>query len=204
MVETLLSLVLLITAVALALWPSVVIHDHTIDGLFLTVTGSMLSVIFLINFIWQLRHQSANDLAALRHAWRKLPHAFGTLRLKGGTDMRTNPHRISVALVLGIVLLLILAFPSRLNASDLSGPQLSPVASYSRHVLGKATPRRIPSLAINDRREHSHQGGFLMDADIRLRTAAALEGNLALQKAAASARVPLRIIVIAASPLLEV
>jgi hypothetical protein len=43
-----------------------------------------------------------------------------------------------------------------------------------------------------------------MDADIRLRTAAALEGNLALQKAAENARVPLRIIVIAASPLLEV
>jgi hypothetical protein len=43
-----------------------------------------------------------------------------------------------------------------------------------------------------------------MDADIRLRTAAALEGNLALQKAAENELVPLRIIVIAASPLLEV
>jgi hypothetical protein len=37
-----------------------------------------------------------------------------------------------------------------------------------------------------------------MDADIRLRTASALEGNLALQKAAENARVPLIIIVIAA------
>ena len=43
-----------------------------------------------------------------------------------------------------------------------------------------------------------------MDADIRLRTAAALEGNLALQKAAENARVPVRIIVIAAGPLFDI
>jgi hypothetical protein len=70
MVETLLSLILLIAAVTFALWPSLGIHEHTIDGLFLTVTGSMLSMIFLINFIWQLRHQSADELAALKHVWR--------------------------------------------------------------------------------------------------------------------------------------
>ena len=177
MVETLLSLVLLIAAVALALWPSLEIHDHTIDGLFLTVTGSMLSVIFFINFIWQLRHQSAQELTVLRHVWHRLAQPIGTLRLKGGTAMRTSPHKISIAFVLGIVLLLILAFPSRLNASDLSALQLSPVASYGGHVLGVAAPRRVPSLALKDKREHSRRGGFLMDADIRLRTAAALEGK---------------------------
>ena len=204
MVETLLSLILFVAAVSLALWPSLGIHDNTIDGLFLTVTGSMLSLIFLLNFIWQLRHQSAGEMALLRRAWHILAHGFGTVRVKGGTVMRTSLHKISIAFVLGIVLLLILAFPRRLNASDLSAPQLSPVASYKGHLLSVATPRRVPSLVLKDRREHSRRGGFLMDADIRLRTAAALEGNLALQKAAESARVPLRIIVIAASPLLEV
>lgn len=204
MVEILLSLVLLIAAVTLALWPSLEIHDHTTHGLFLTVTGSMLSVIFLINLIWQLRHQTAQELAALRHVWHKLAQPFGTLRVRGGTVMRTSPHRIRIAFVLGIVLLLILSFPSRLNASDLSAPQLSQVASCKGYVLGVATPRRVPSLGLKDRREHSRRGGLLMDADIRLRTAAALEGNLALQKAAENARVPLRIIVIAADPLLEV
>jgi hypothetical protein len=39
MVEILLSLVLLVAAAALALWPWVGIHDHTVDGLFLTLTG---------------------------------------------------------------------------------------------------------------------------------------------------------------------
>ena len=48
MVETLLSLILLMAAVILALRPSLGIHDHTIDRLFLTVTGSMLSTMFLI------------------------------------------------------------------------------------------------------------------------------------------------------------
>jgi hypothetical protein len=204
MVETLLSLVLLIAAVNLALRTSLGIHDHTIDGLFLTVTGSMLSLIFLINFIWQLRHQSADELAAFRHAKRMLAHALGILHLKRGTNMRTGPHKISTALALGIVLLLILAFPSRLNASDLSGSQLSPVASYSRHVPRVTTPRRFPSSARKHERESFLRGELLMDADIRLRTAAVLEGNLTLQKAAENARVPLRIIVIAASPLLEV
>ena len=118
--------------------------------------------------------------------------------------MRTSPHKISIALALGIVLLLILGFPSRLNASELSASQLSPVALYSGHVFRLATPGRVPSSALKHQRETLLRGELLMDADIRLRTAAALEGNLALQKAAESARVPLRIIVIAASPLLEV
>jgi hypothetical protein len=39
-VETLLSLIPLIAAVILALWPSLGIHDHAIDGLFLTVIGT--------------------------------------------------------------------------------------------------------------------------------------------------------------------
>ena len=43
MVEILLSLVLLIAAAALALWPWVGIHDHTIDGLFLAFTGLLCS-----------------------------------------------------------------------------------------------------------------------------------------------------------------
>lgn len=69
MVETLLSLIPLIAAVILALWPSLGIHDHTIDGLFVTMIGALLSLIFLLNFIWQLRHQRAQELAELKHVW---------------------------------------------------------------------------------------------------------------------------------------
>jgi hypothetical protein len=39
MVEILLSLVLLVAAAALALWPWVGIHDHTIDGLYPNSNG---------------------------------------------------------------------------------------------------------------------------------------------------------------------
>jgi len=42
MVEILLSLVFLVAAAALALWPRVGIHDHTIDGLFLNLTESVM------------------------------------------------------------------------------------------------------------------------------------------------------------------
>src|SRR5579872_3425998 len=50
MVEILLSLLLLIAAIALAIGPYAVIHDHTIDGRFLTLTGFMLTLLFLRNF----------------------------------------------------------------------------------------------------------------------------------------------------------
>jgi hypothetical protein len=50
MVEILLSLVLLVAAAALALWPWVGIHDHTIDGLFLTLTGSVMSPAVAVPF----------------------------------------------------------------------------------------------------------------------------------------------------------
>ena len=43
MVEILLSLVLLVAAAALALWPWVGIHDHTIDGLFQLSRGPLCS-----------------------------------------------------------------------------------------------------------------------------------------------------------------
>lgn len=204
MVETLLSLILLVAGVTLALWPSLGLHDHTIDGLYMTVTGSMLGLIFLVNFIWQLRHQSAQEVAAIRHAWQRLAHAGSTLRLQGGAGMRTIPPKMSISLVMGIVWLLILAFPSKLNASVGSASQLRLVGSDNGHVLAMATPKLVPSTILRRGRKHSDGGLWLMDADVHLRAAAALECNPALEKVAESARVPLRIIVIAASPLLEV
>jgi hypothetical protein len=202
-VETLLSLIPLIAAVILALWPSLGIHDHTIDGLFLTVTGTMLSLIFLFNFIWQLRHQSLQEPAALRRALQRLAHALTALWSKGDTDMRTSPQKISIALVLG-TLLLVLAFPGRLNASDRSALRLSPAASSHEHFLSIATRKPVAISVFQHRRRDFRGGELLMDIDIRLRTAANLEGNFEVQKAAENAGVPLRIIVIAASPLLEV
>jgi hypothetical protein len=68
MVEILLSLVLLVAAAAPALWPWVGTHDHTIDGLFLTLTGSVMFLLFLFHFIWQLRSQGAEERIRIRNA----------------------------------------------------------------------------------------------------------------------------------------
>src|ERR1700741_3049558 len=76
MVEILLSLVFLVAAGALALWPWVGIHDHTIDGLFLTLTGSIMVLLFLFNFIWQLRSQGAEEKIRIRNAWQQLAHSI--------------------------------------------------------------------------------------------------------------------------------
>ena len=120
MVEILLSLVLLVAAAALALWPWVGIHDHSIDGLFLTLTGSVMFLLFLFNFIWQLRSQGAEEKLRIRNAWQHLARGISAKFSNGGKSMRTIPPRVSIAFVLGIVLLLILAFPGSLYASDLS------------------------------------------------------------------------------------
>jgi hypothetical protein len=135
MVEVLLSLVLLVAAAALALWPWVGIHDHTIDGLFLTLTGSVMFLLFLFNFIWQLRSQSAEEKIRIRDAWQQLAHDIAAKFSNGSKSMRTIPPRVSIALVLGIVLLLILAFPGSLYASDLSISQKSRVPAHCRQLL---------------------------------------------------------------------
>src|SRR5579863_6810797 len=108
MVEILLFL--LVAAAALAVsW--VGIHDHTVDGLFLTITGSVMVLLFLFNFIWQLRSQGAEENIRIRNAWQQLAHGIAAKFSNGGKSMRTIPPRVSIAIVLGIVLLLILAFP---------------------------------------------------------------------------------------------
>ena len=86
MVEILLSLVLLVAAAALAFWPWVGIH--TIDGLFLTLTGSVMFLLFLIHFIWQLRSQGAEEKIRIRNAWQQLAHGIAAKFSKGGMGMR--------------------------------------------------------------------------------------------------------------------
>jgi hypothetical protein len=202
MVEILLSLVLLIAAIALAFWPYAVIHDHTIDGLFLTLTGSMLTLLFLLNFIWQLRFQGAKEGAAIRHAWLRLTRTLSAVFSKGDTDMRTIPPRVSIPLVMGTLLLLILAFPSSLYANDIAVSQQSLIAVHSQ-ALTAVLPNQTVIESILGNGRHRDRG-LLMDPDFRLRAAAALLGNPAVEKPAENARVPLRMIVITASPLLEV
>ena len=203
MVEILLSLVLLVAATVLAFWPYAIVHDHTIDGLFLTLTGSMLTLLFLFNFIWQLRFQGAKEVTAIRHAWQRLTRASSAAFSKGGTNMRTIPPRISVPFIMGTVLVLILAFPSNLYANDLSVSQQRPLARYNQFVT-VVVPNRIRNTEMVRNDLHRNRGSVFMDADFRLRAAAALIGNPAIEKPAERARVPLRMIVITASPLLEV
>ena len=76
MIEILLSLILLVAAAALALWPWAVIDDHTIDGLFLTLTGFVMFLLFLFNFIWQLRSQGVEEMSRIRNAWQQLAHGL--------------------------------------------------------------------------------------------------------------------------------
>jgi hypothetical protein len=202
MVEILLSLVLLLAAIVLAIWPTVGMHDHTIDGLFLTLTGSMLTLLFLFNFIWQLRFQHANEVTAVRQTCERWARAVSTVFSKGGRDMRTIPPSISIPLVMGTVLL-ILAFPSSLYANDLSVIRQNSITGQSQ-ILSVVVPGRNPAKAIGRNRQHSDRGLLLMDVDFRLRAATALVGNPSIEKPAENAGVPLRMIVITASPLLEV
>jgi hypothetical protein len=200
MVEILLSLVLLVAAAGLALWPWIGIHDYTVDGLFLTLTGSVMFLLFLFNFIWQLRSQGAEEKIRIRNAWQQLAHGIAAKFSNGGKSMRTIPPRVSIALVLGIVLLLILGFPGSLYASDFSIPRESRVPAHCPQLLAVSVTHRL-WLRNRGRREARV---LLMDADVRLRAAAAMFGNPTSGKAVEHAGAPLRMIVITASPLLEV
>jgi len=200
MVEILLSLVLLAAAAALALWSWVGIPDHTIDGLFLTLTGTVMFVLFLFHFIWQLRSQGAEERIRIRSAWQQLAHGIAAKFSKGGKSMSPIPPRVRIALASGIVLLLILGFPGSLYASDLSIPQESRVLAHFQPVLAVSVPNHVGLR----NREHGELRAQLMDADVRLRAAAAMFGHPMIEKAVEHAGAPLRMIVITARPLLEV
>ena len=200
MVEILLSLVHLVAAAALTLWPWVGIHDHTIDGLFLTLMGSVMFLLFLFNFIWQLRSQGAEEKIRIRNAWQQLAHGIAAKFSNGGKSMSPIPPRLRIALASGIVLLLILAFPGSLYASDLSISQETRVAAHCSQLLAVSVTHR---LWVRNR-ERREARVLLMDADVRLRAAAAMFGNPMIEKAVEHAGAPLRIIVITARPLLEV
>jgi hypothetical protein len=199
MVEILLSLVLLVAAAALALWHWVGIHDPTIDGLFLTLTGFVMFLLFLFNFIWQLRSQGAEEKIRIRNAWQQLAHGIAAKLSRGGKGMRTISPRVSIALVSAVVLLLILGFPSSLYAGDLSIAQGSLVPAHSQQVLAVSVPHHVGLR----NREHGQRHVLLMDADVRLRAAAAIFGNPTIEKAVEHAGVPVRMIILTASPILE-
>jgi hypothetical protein len=200
MVEILLSLVLLVAAAALALWPWVGFHDPTIDGLFLTLTGSVMFLLFLFHFIWQLRSQGAEERIRIRNAWQQLAHGIAAKFSNGGKSMRTIPPRVTIALMLGIVLSLILAFPGSLYAGDLSIAQGSLVPAPSQQVLAVSVPHRL--WVRNPERREARV--LLMDADVRPRAAAAMFGHPMIERAVEQTGAPLRMIVISARPLLEV
>ena|SRR5579862_4422609 len=199
MVEILLSLVLLVAAADLASRPWVGIHDHTVDGLFLTITGSVMVLLFLFNFIWQLRSQGAEEKIRIRNAWQQLAHGIAAKFSNGGKSMRTIPPRVSIALVLAIVLLLILAFPGSLYARDLLSQQ-SRIPAHRSEVLAVSVTHRL-WVRNGEPREARV---VYMDADVRLRAAAAIFGNPMFERAVEHPIAPLRMIVITASPLLEV
>jgi hypothetical protein len=127
-------------------------------------------------------------------------HGLAAKFSNGGKSMRTIPPKVSTALVLGIVLLLILGFPGSLYASDLFIPQDSRVPAHCPQLLAVSVTHR---LWVRNR-EGREARVLLMDADVRLRAAAAMFGNPMIEKAVEHEGAPLRMIVITASPLLEV
>jgi hypothetical protein len=130
--------------------------------------------------------------------WQQLVHGIAAKFANGGKSMRTIPPRVSIALVLGIVLL-ILGFPSSLYAGDLPIAQKSLVAAHSQQVLAVSVPHHVGLR----NREHGERHVLLMDADVRLRAAAAIFGNPTIEKAVEHAGVPVRMIILTASPILE-
>ena len=156
-------------------------------------------LLFLIHFIWQLRSQGAEEKIRIRNAWQQLAPGIAAKFSKGGKSMRTISPRVTIALVLGIVLL-ILGFPSSLYAGDLSIAQESLVPAHSQQVLAVSVPHHVGLR----NREHYERRVLLMDADVRLRAAAAMFGNPTIENAVEHAGVPLRMIVLTASPMLEV
>jgi hypothetical protein len=157
-------------------------------------------LLFLFTFIWQLRSQGAEEKIRIRNAWQQLAHGIAAKFSNGGKSMGTIPPRVSIVLVLGIVLSLILVFPSILYARDLSIAQESLVPARGQQILAVSVPNHVGLR----NREHGERRVLLMDADVRLRAAAAMFGNPPIEKAVEHAGVPLRMIVITASPLLEV
>jgi hypothetical protein len=135
-------------------------------------------LLFLFNFICQLRSKGAEEKIHIRNAWQKLTRAFDAVLSMGGTDMRTNPPRVGIPLALGIVLLLILAFPSSLYASDLSLAQQTRVHGHSQQVLAVSVTHHF--WVCN--REHPERRVLLMDAGVRLRATAGISSNPRLKK----------------------
>src|SRR5579863_4112291 len=149
----------------------------------------MLTLLFLFNFIWQLRSYGNKELTAIKTVWQKFLQALHRAWPRGGVDMKTVPPRISIPLVTAIVLLLVLTFPGSLYASDSPAQPAASLRSAHQHFLTTSLAHRLPGTKrINQR------SGLLMDADMRLRAAAALSSNPAMEGAARTLRVPLRMI----------
>ena len=113
--------------------------------------------------------------------------------------MKTLPTLISIPLVMGIVLLLILTFPSSLYARDTPCQPAASLRSIDQHLLSASLAHHLPAP-----KRVQQRSSLLMDTDVRLRAAVALSSDPAIERAAGSLRIHLRIVVITANPLLDV
>lgn len=157
----------------------------------------MLALLFLFNLVWQLPWRR-KDIAANRNPGAKFERALSAMFSKGGTNMRTIPRSISLAMV--ALLLSILTFPTGLYASDFSRMRQSLIAGQV-HSHSVVVPKGTPSTAFVNSSPH-RDNTVLRDADFRLRGAAVLVGNPIIRKRAQNE--PLRLIVITANLLADV
>jgi hypothetical protein len=113
--------------------------------------------------------------------------------------MKIVRSRISIPVAMGVVLLLILSFSGSLYASDSLAQRAASLVPAHQHLMTASLSCHLP------RAERVHQrSSLLMDADMRLRAAAALSSYPVIESAARTLRVPLRMVVITASPRLDV
>jgi hypothetical protein len=122
----------------------------------------------------------------------------------GGAEMNNSKARAMILMT--AILLVILAFPSKLHARQIQDHQLQ----IQDHQL------KSISLAAHDRlrgnhgwtrifeRDRDRTGESLLDRDIRVRAATALIGDPVVKKSSQGAHVPLTILVITAPVILDV
>jgi hypothetical protein len=111
-------------------------------------------------------------------------------------------HSKTRALIfLAAMVLLVIAFPSTLHASQSQIPELNSITFVDNQPLTATQPYRARAFA------HSGDGGeresLLLDQDIRVRAATVLFGDPIVKISAQSSDVPLTVVVIAAPVILD-
>ena len=116
MVEILLWVVLTILSLVATVWPWVTGEGHTVDGLFLTSAGLLMSTIFFCGFVYETRSEIAAVMDKMRSCWSRT-FSVGDMQAGiGGEPMREVTARMRFVIVATILVLTVLVSPATLCA----------------------------------------------------------------------------------------